>query len=177
MLRVWNGLTAQGLGLRRRLGGSKGRDEMLRLRQLADAAVDGLVVCRDGEILLTNKSFDALAGRAGGALEGGRFDQLFEEAIAPSEIPAGGMTAHTRSAEGERTSSSSTQSLARQGAGHVGVAVRDLRDRVAAEAHIRFPAHHDPLTRLPNRLHIQRAAGAGNPTPPPRGRAQYKISE
>jgi diguanylate cyclase (GGDEF)-like protein len=128
------------------------RAEKRRLSALADAAVEGLVICRDDLIIIANKSFATLIGREED-FTGRSFSEFFEEDISPKAISAGGSTVHLFSSEGERIPVElSVQPILYDGAVHIGVSVRDLRDRVAAEAHIRFLAHHDPLTRLPNRL-------------------------
>jgi diguanylate cyclase (GGDEF)-like protein len=128
------------------------RREKRRLAALADAAVEGLVICRDSQVVIANKSFMALIG-AQGELAGRVFGSFFEQPLNIADISSAGLRTELTSASGEKLPVElTTQPILYEGMVHIGVSVRDLRDRVAAEAQLRFLAHHDPLTRLPNRL-------------------------
>jgi diguanylate cyclase (GGDEF)-like protein len=132
--------------------------EAARLRDLTDAAFEGLAVLEDGVVIEANTSLAAMLGvdrermigaRLGHllALEGGRnVHELLDHAArgpAPARLahPAGAYPAELRS----------RALAAPDGRGRLVVAVRDLRNQVAAEARIRHMAQHDVLTGAANR--------------------------
>ena len=128
--------------------------EESRMRGLADAAVEGLVVCSDRTVVTVNAAFQRLAGRKGKDLSGRAIDEflaptgclaIFENA---NELIETELTA----LDGERIP---VEVVMREvdfgGSLHRAIAVRDLRARKRAEHHIRFLAHHDAMTGLANR--------------------------
>jgi diguanylate cyclase (GGDEF)-like protein/PAS domain S-box-containing protein len=133
------------------------RGEARRLNALTNTAMEGLVVCNGDVIVTANTSFEEMAGLNGAELVGRRFAALFDDESLDDRLAAaeGGLMTDLRSASGELIP---VELVARpipsRGLILRGIAVRDLRDRVDAEARIRFLAHHDHLTHLPNRLHF-----------------------
>ncbi len=150
--------------------------EVLRIRQLADAAFEGLVIHRDGVIRDVNIAFAELIGAPASAIIGRSILDFVDE----SEV----QHAMERLAEG-RTGLEECV-LRREDGGHrevevlargIGqgkdaamvVAVRDISERKQAAQHIHYLAHHDPLTGLANRvllrerieIAINRAASRG----------------
>jgi diguanylate cyclase (GGDEF)-like protein/PAS domain S-box-containing protein len=147
--------------------------EVDRMRGLANAAVEGLVVCEGEAIVTVNDSFAALIGASANDIVGAKLEQfvpdestrlkLFERPNQPVE----GDLIH---ADGDRTPVEMIlRSVDYGGKPHHAVAVRDLRARKQAEQHIRFLAHHDSLTGIPNRStfnkkldqEIEQALGSG----------------
>jgi len=131
-----------------------------RMRGLADAAVEGLLVCREQIIVTANSSFMGLVALDAGVVAGRHLCDF----LSPTVVSTLGDHPHTP-IETELTTSRGdklpVEVILRDvdfgGKPHQAVAIRDLTARKRAEQHIRFLAHHDPLTGLPNRATFARA--------------------
>jgi len=132
--------------------------EVDRMRDLANASVEGLLVC-DGEVVVSvNTSFAALSGLSTAHLVGMKLERCFPDPVARARLLSGpNQTVETdlRHLDGSMTP---VELILRPiffaGRPHHVVAVRDLKARKDAEQHIYFLAHHDALTSLPNRSHF-----------------------
>jgi diguanylate cyclase (GGDEF)-like protein/PAS domain S-box-containing protein len=132
--------------------------EVDRMRDLANASVEGLLVCDGEAIVSVNTSFAALTGLSGPNLVGATLESCFPDKVARARLLSiSNLPVETslRHLDGSMTPVELIlRPIVFAGRPHHVVAVRDLRARKEAEQHIHYLAHHDALTSLPNRGHF-----------------------
>jgi diguanylate cyclase (GGDEF)-like protein/PAS domain S-box-containing protein len=129
--------------------------ETERMRSLANAAVEGLLVCDGETIVSANSSFAGLTGFSPSDIVGMDLNTLLPIPDVMERLLAGADQAVEADLRQHGGGVIPVELILRPvtyaDKPHNVVAVRDLRDRKQAEARIHFLAHHDALTGLANR--------------------------
>jgi len=128
--------------------------EVDRMRDLADASVEGLLVCDGETIVSVNTSFSILTGFTTANLVGRKLESCVPDEVARASLlsrPNQGVETDLRQLDGTLTPVELIlRPIVFGGRPHQVVAVRDLKAHKDAEEHIYFLAHHDALTGLIN---------------------------
>jgi diguanylate cyclase (GGDEF)-like protein/PAS domain S-box-containing protein len=132
--------------------------EIALMRDLANAAVEGLVICDRNQIVSVNTSFALLTGAHQQDVVSTNLGDWFQDKVAMLEL-LGNSGRSVETAVHHRDGSTTPVELILRpiefgGRPHQVIAVRDLQSRRETEERIRFLAHHDVLTGLANRAHF-----------------------
>ncbi len=128
------------------------RRERDRLRQLADVALEGLLICDGDQIIAVNKSFERMSG-----FEGSAFAGLYASSLFPGLDLLGLPESEERDTELVAAGGHLVPVRVLRSQVHLGrrrqtvLAIRDQRERLRSEAKMRRLAFNDALTELPNR--------------------------
>jgi len=134
--------------------------EAARLRQLSDSTFEGLLIHRDGKILDANSAFCGMTGLSPLQVKGqplARFAATWADALdSPAQADGARMREIVVTIANGETMPVEVRSrdIVYAGSPARVTALRDIRERLAAEDKIRFLAHHDVLTGLANRFQL-----------------------
>jgi diguanylate cyclase len=128
--------------------------ETARMRALANAAIEGLLVCKGQAIVTANESFADLAGLSPESIAGMSLEHFFPDGatrLKLMECPSPPTESDLRKPDGSRIPVELiTRPIDFFGKQDTIIAIRDLRDPKQAEE-LRYLAQYDALTRIPNR--------------------------
>jgi diguanylate cyclase (GGDEF)-like protein/PAS domain S-box-containing protein len=165
------GLGAGALAWYRRL--NRTIEEARRLESQFDVLDEGIVVCSGMQVVTVNTSLCRLLGSDAGTLQGAMISSFLSDADAINRLLAPADVNLDTVLQAHDGSSIPVEIAARtipySGTPRRLMEIRDIRERKAAQEHISFLAHYDPLTSLPNRERladrvtesIERARAAG----------------
>ncbi len=126
-----------------------------RMRSLANAAFEGLLVCDGDTIATVNASLAALVGYPDKQLIGSDLAAILPSEAARLQLKEKPNVAFETVLSSANGATITVEVICRPisfaNKPHKAIAIRDLRDRKKAERDIHFLAHHDALTGLANR--------------------------
>jgi diguanylate cyclase (GGDEF)-like protein/PAS domain S-box-containing protein len=125
-----------------------------RIRELVNAASEGIVIAADGIVINVNRRVSELCGQAADDLIGKRVGgELLEEIVVAPKTGSKTIEATLMAADGKAIPVEVVCQPFHSGLrGNEVYAIRDLTERHRNEAKISHMAHHDALTDLPNRV-------------------------
>jgi diguanylate cyclase (GGDEF)-like protein len=129
------------------------KEAQTQLKNIADASVEGLILTNGTTILDLNESLRSLAGPAASGRMAGNSVWQFLDYTGDRELER--FEAQLLADEGPIPVEVIARNSEMEGSTRRIFAVRDLRERRAAEQRILFLAHFDTLTGLPNRASFQ----------------------
>ena len=135
------------------IGRQHRRSQDERLRELANAAVEGLAIYSNDKVVSANASLAAMVGLPPEDLVGRELASLLEGFEHFGENVR--IDASLRSVTGERVPVQVVIQPLGTGEPRRAIAVRDLRSEIAVQERIRFLVRNDPLTDLLNRVSFQ----------------------
>ncbi len=130
------------------------RQEMQHMTDLANATIEGLLICDGDTVTAANCKIVAMTGCAQAELLGRTIEQLLHiPGDKRKDLDAGeSIEAHLHTADNVKIDVEVlAHTVAYAGRPQTALAVLDIRARKKAESEIRHLANHDVLTQLPNR--------------------------